>query len=71
MSLGQGFILFGFLIPLGIMLLISIIGALYEEDKKYRTEKWRLRKAFRKQNEEYAKQEFLYKLHHRLYGLIK
>ena len=65
MSLGQGIILC-FLIPLLLFLAIAIFETLVEEDIKFRTDVNKLRKKNRKLAEEWEKQEFLFKLYHKL-----
>lgn len=67
MSLGQGIILC-FLIPLLLFLAIAIFETLVEEDIKFRTDVNKLRKNNRKLAEEWEKQEFLFKLYHRIGG---
>lgn len=65
MRLGQGIILC-FLIPLLLFLAIAIFETLVEEDIKFRTDVNKLRKKNRKLAEEWEKQEFLFKLYHKL-----
>lgn len=65
MNLGQGIILC-FLIPLLLFLAIAIFETLVEEDIKFRTDVNKLRKKNRKLTEEWEKQEFLFKLYHKL-----
>jgi len=62
MTIGQGIILYVFLIPLGLYLVGALISKLAEYDRKYRDDQWKLRKEFKEQNEKYEKNEFLIKL---------
>lgn len=62
MTLGQEIILYFEIIPLISFLIYAVIKSYIEDKKAFKKEIWSLRKAYIKQNEEYEKQEFLWKI---------
>ena len=62
MTIGQEIILYFEIIPLISYLIYAIVKSYVEKQKCFKKEIWSLRKAYRKQNEEYEKQEFLWKI---------
>jgi len=62
MTLGQEIILYFEIIPLFSFLIYAIIKSCIENKKEFKKQIWSLKKKYRKQNEEYEKQEFLWKI---------
>lgn len=62
MTDGQVIMLYFEIIPLFSFLIYAIIKNYFEDKKAFKKEIWTLRKAYRKQNEELEKQEFLWKI---------
>lgn len=55
-------ILYFVILQITLYFLIKFVNYWIEEDKKLKINVWKLRKAYRKQEEEYIKQEFLWKI---------
>lgn len=62
MTLGQEIILYFEIIPLFSLLIYAIIKSYFDDKKAFKKQIRALRKAYRKQNEEFEKQEFLWKI---------
>ncbi len=66
MTIGQGIILYVFLIPMFLFIFIALIKSLIDNDKQNKSNKWELIKANRKINERLEKDEFLLKSKYKL-----
>lgn len=66
MTFTQELMLYFGIIPTVLFLVLIIFKSLVEEDIKFRTDVNKLRKNNRKLAEEWEKQEFLFKLYHKL-----
>lgn len=62
MTLSQEIILYFFILPMLAFILYAIVRSYIEDIQVFKSKIWQLRKAYRKQNEEYEKQEFLWKI---------
>ena len=62
MTLGQEIILYFEIIPILTIIICIAIKSYFYDKKAFKKEIWALRKAYKKQNEEYEKQEFLWKI---------
>lgn len=62
MTLGQEIILYFEILPILAFLVYAIIKSYFEDKRAFKKEIWKLKRAYRKQNEEYEKQEFLWKI---------
>lgn len=62
MTLSQEIILYFEIIPVLSVLIYVAIKSYIEEKKDFKKKIWKLKKAYRKQNEEFEKQEFLWKI---------
>lgn len=62
MTLGQEIILYFEIIPLLAIIMCIAIKSYFDDKKAFKKQIRTLRKAYRKQNEEYEKQEFLWKV---------
>ena len=62
MTLGQEIILYFEIIPLLSFLIYAVVKSYIENKKEFKKQICSLKKKYRKQNEEYEKQEFLWKI---------
>lgn len=61
MTVGQAIILYFEIIPILSFLIYAVIKSYIDEKKASKKKIWRLKKAYRKLNEKYEKQEFFIK----------